>query len=145
MCQEDSRAIVKHCYQKSNPFSAWTMSNNYELVMFYCGDFLKDCCWFSGPYEVYYSKKLDTVCIVARENEVLRCLDVFGHPNCTLTEILSNFARPAIQSIALEFCPKQKNGCQCAPLDSEDTLFLLKGKENLFAEHKMMFPTLSHA
>lgn len=138
MSSMKSRELLKSCYRKSNPFSVLNMIDNYELLMFYCGGALRDC--------VYYSEKLDTVCIVVQENGESCCLDIFGSPNCTLESIISRVAIPTAKSVALGFTPKNAMGYTCRlKIDDDDTLFILKDKENIFSDKKVIFPTLSHA
>lgn len=137
MDKEENRNILKRCYQKSNPFSALPMNDNYGLLMFYCGAFLKNC--------VYYSQNLDTVCVAMQNENTLFCFDIFGLPNCTLKEIVSSVADTDTTTVLLGFTPKDLESCTCEEMESEDTLFVLAEKDNIFKENKVMFPTLSHA
>lgn len=134
--KEDSE-ILKQCYQKSNPFSAFPMKDNYGLLMFYCGGPMKDC--------VYYSKEKGVVCIAIEKEDTLFCYEIFGGDTCSMEEILSGVISPGTEKIVLGFTPKETKGTTCLQLDSEDTLFILSGKENIFMENKVMFPLLSHA
>lgn len=135
-CDSD-RNLLKQCYQRSNPFAELPMQNNYGLLMFYCGSFLKDC--------VYYSRALDMVCIASQEGSTLLCHDIYGAPTCTVQQVICRMAAPGTKQVQLGFTPKDTQGCICSPIDSDETLFVLDGGENLFKDNYISFPELSHA
>ena len=137
MGREEDRRTLLRCYRKSNPFSALAFCQNEELLMFYCGAFLKD--------SVYYSPELDMAGIAEQEGDTLLCHDLFGEGACSLAQAVSRLAAPGTTRAVLHFTPKETAGCLCAPLEGEDTLFILRGKENIFRAEKAMFPSLSHA
>lgn len=130
--------FLKKYYAKSNPFSALPMIDNYELLMFHCSSFMKDC--------VFYCEDFDAV-IIANENQnTLTCFDVYCHSDKSLGNILSAFASTNINMVILGFSPKDMSHCSLSVIDNENnTLFLLKNKDNIFSDNKIMFPTLSHA
>ena len=137
MDQEKDREVLKRCYQKSNPFSALPMNGNYGLLMFYCSSYMKDC--------VDYSPQLDTVCVATQSGGVLACLHIFGTPPCTMEDVISLAAGSETKFSLLGFPPKHAEKCTCAEKESEETLFVLQGKDNIFVQNKVMFPALSHA
>ena len=52
MEQPGDRALLRRCYEASNPLSRLSVKNNYGLLMFYCFGFMKDCVYYSereGP------------------------------------------------------------------------------------------------
>ncbi len=68
------------------PFSALqVVVENFGLLMFYCGSFLKDC--------VYYIPQQNAVAVARQEGPVLQCMDIFGGSD--LEEILSQTAARA--------------------------------------------------
>lgn len=140
MNKPGDRETLRHCYQKSNPFSALSANNNYELLMFHCITFMSGC--------IYYSKELDTVCIMSQEEGTLICHDIYGSPNIPLDLIISSLAPASTEQVVLGFTPKtSENGffTRIDHIENDSTLFLLNNKENIFKGHQAMFPTLSHA
>lgn len=140
MDEQESRDILKRCYKKSNPFSALPMEDNYGLLMFYCGAFMKDC--------VYYSKEFDVICVAEQEEEKLICFDIFGEQTLSMEQIVSNIAEEGTKMVVFGFTPmktKEGNFLKIDSVENDATLFVLKEKENIFSTHKIMFPELSHA
>ncbi|WP_130892174.1 GNAT family N-acetyltransferase [Fusobacterium ulcerans] len=134
---EKDNEILKKCYRKSNPFSILPMKNNYGLLMFYCSSFMKD--------SIYYSKKYDIVCIAEKEENTLICFDIFGNNICSMEEVIFSIPLKNIKEVTLGFTPKNREKYFSSQIINEDTLFVLKGKENIFKNNKIMFPLLSHA
>lgn len=134
---EKDNEILKKCYRKSNPFSILPMENNYGLLMFYCGSFMKD--------SIYYSEKYDIVCIAEKEENTLICFDIFGNNICSMEEVIFSIPLKNIKEVILGFTPKNREKYFNSQIINEDTLFVLKGKENIFKNNKVMFPLLSHA
>lgn len=140
MDKQESRDILKNCYENSNPFSALPMEDNYGLLMFYCGTFMKDC--------VYYSEEFDMVCVAQQEGERLICFDIFGKQTLTMEQIVSSIAGEGTKDVVFGFTPKEQEIGKFLKIDrakNDTTLFVLKEKENIFSTHQAMFPELSHA
>lgn len=138
MEQPGDRALLRRCYEASNPFSRLSVKNNYGLLMFYCSGFMKDC--------VYYSEKREAAVVAEQQGDALRCLDVFGGAGAALPDILNELAGEKTRRVVLGFSPQETEGCACEGIgNEEDTLFLYGQKENLFRENRLMFPLLSHA
>ncbi len=135
----NGRKTLLHYFSQSNPYSLFSMVRNEGLLLFYCGNFMKD--------SVFYSSKMDVVCIAEqKQNGTLVCYDIFGPSQSPLEEILSALAAPQTMQAELGFTPLQANPAYFSLIDDkDDTLFLLSGKENIFDGQKIMFPTLSHA
>lgn len=131
------RELLKHCYHMSNPYSQLPMRDNYGLLMFYCADFMKDC--------IYYSKEYDTACIAQVDGDTLTCFDILGKGGVSMHTILSKLSETGIRQATLGFTPSDTQTCICTPMEGEDTLFVFSKKENLFSEHKVRMPALSHA
>ena len=81
-------ALLRACYKQGNPFSALQVVENFGLLMFYCGSFLKDC--------VYYIPQQNAVAVARQEGPVLQCMDIFGGSD--LEEILSQTAAPGTEA-----------------------------------------------
>lgn len=132
--------ILHTHYQKSNPFSALPLLDNWGLIMFYCSNFLKDA--------VYYSEERSAVVIAEQDGEVLLIYDIFADPGITLEEAAGAVpgASDAGCDVRLGFAPKDAPPSGASPLKEDDTtLFVLAEKENIFKMHKTMLPLLSRA
>lgn len=125
-------------YAQSNPFSALTMENNVYLLMFHCLMFLRD--------NLYYSEKYDAVVIAEVNGDNLFCYDIYTQAGCQRSDILGAFAADGIKTVTFGFTPRSAENSSIRPSQEEDTtLFVLKGKENLFIDNKITFPHLSRA
>ena len=129
------RELLRSCYLKSNPFSQLTVVNNFELLMFYSISFMKNC--------IFYLKKFDAVIIAEYEDTVMACYDIFCDPHQELDAILSASAKEDTAFADLGFSPVSVG--TCVPTEEKgDTLFLLKGKENIWKGRQLTFPHLFH-
>ncbi len=127
-------------YQCSSPITptALAIKDNYELLMFYCTSLMKDC--------VYFLEDFDAVIIASNKNEILTCYDIFSDGNHAMIEMVSRVAESQIRTVVFGFTPVEHAAFHSRILEEEDTtLFVLKGKDNWFVNHQMMFPVLSHA
>lgn len=131
-------ALLRSHYAMGNPFSALPMADNFGLLMFYCGSFLKGCVWFVPEQ--------DAVVIAERRGNELLCHDIFCPPGRDLEAILLAAAGPETERAALGFTPLDTSRWAVQPLCEEDTaLFVLEGKEDPFAAAPCRMPSLSHA
>lgn len=137
MDQAKNRQLLKQLYQVSNPFSKLSVTDNYGLLMFYCGNFMKDC--------VYYSVKRNLAVIAIQNSTNLECLDIFGETELTLTEVLSEVASETMEMVHLGFTPPKTVGMSLKKINSDEQLFVYSAKENIFINNQLMFPLLSHA
>ncbi len=138
MSRASDRAFLKRYYTKSNPYSALTIEDNYELLMFYCASSMKD--------RVYFLEDFDAVIIASNKNEILTCYDIFSNGGHALIDMVSRVAESQIRTVFFGFTPAEHASFHSQILEEEDTtLFVLKGKDNWFVDHQVMFPALSHA
>ncbi len=135
MTQHKNHALLQHYYSLGNPLSDFTLKDNFELLMFYCLNDLKDC--------VYYSKQLDLIMIVQEEENTLLCYDILGRTDASLEEIIASFSILNSPHVTLGFTPKDTKGYTIMPLE-ENHLFITKDMLTHFDKQKM-FPLLSHA
>lgn len=136
-CEQDKALLLKK-YQESNPFSSLPMELNNGLLMFYCSQFMKE--------NLYYIEACDAVVILEYEDSKLLCYDIYGGSQHSMEEILSSVALENTKTVVFGFTPKQSGEYEVIPfLEDDTTLFVLAEKENLFADHRLMFPLLSHA
>lgn len=132
----DRELLLKH-YAQSNPFAALTVVGNPGLLMFYCTRFYKT--------NVYYLEEGEVVAIIEHEEGTMTCHDIFGNNSQSLHHILSSLMDNNTQQVNLGFTPRDITGFTIQPLKDDDlTLFVLDKKENIFATHQLMIPTLSH-
>ena len=138
MSRAIDRELLKRYYTKSNPYSALTMEDNYELLMFYCSSSMKDC--------VYFLEDFDAVIIASNKNEILTCYDIFGNGDHALIDMVSKVAELQVRTVVFGFTPAKHAAFHSQILKEEDTtLYILKEKDNWFENNQMMFPSLSHA
>jgi GNAT superfamily N-acetyltransferase len=132
------KKLLLDIYKFSNPFSALPVENNDGLLMFYCSQFMRE--------NIYYIDQYKAVVVAEYEDGNLICYDIFCEGKCTIEDILCTMAQQNTKIATLGFTPKLINDFQITELQEDGTtLFVLKGKENLFKENKLMFPLLSHA
>ncbi|MFV0351474.1 MAG: GNAT family N-acetyltransferase [Oscillospiraceae bacterium] len=138
MEQEKDRAVLYAKYQEGNPFASFLINDNWELLMFYCISSMQNC--------VYYIKSLDAVVVAEQEGGVLTVFDIYGSSALNLKALLKKITAPGCTEIRFGFALKETQKAQLLPLQAEDTtLFVLKGKENIFEKNKTMLPLLTHA
>lgn len=130
--------LLNRYHQKANPYSTLDMIGNKGLVMFHCSSYLKDC--------LYYLEDCQAVVIAAQEAGELICYDVYVDGRAKLTSLLARLVTGNGQMVRFGFALKDEpQSAALSPLSNDEALFLLEGRENLFANHKIMFPLLSHA
>ena len=134
----EDRALLQRCYRRSNPFSRLPLLDNEGLLMFYCTSHMRD--------RVYYLPERETIFIASYDGGTMFCYDIYGGRGQTLEEILAAASPPQIHTASLGFTPICTEAGRLSPLLEEDeTLFILRGKENIFKGSRLMFPRLSHA
>ena len=133
---EDWNLIIKS-YIRGNPFSELKVDNLSQFV-FHCIQFRMN--------DVYYIEQYDAVAVVKYDNKRLNCNDVFADADLQLDDILGIMANENTDHVCLGFSPKLKAGYIIEESQEEDNhLFVLKGKENIFKDNKVMFPMMSRA
>lgn len=138
MSIEDDKNLLLETYKYSNPFSALPMEGNDGLLMFYCSQYMRE--------NIYYIEQYNAVVIAEYADENLVCYDIFCPNSCQIDELLCIMAHENTKVAILGFTPKHIDNYVVTELKENDTtLFILKGKENLFKENKIMFPLLSHS
>lgn len=138
MSLQSSIDLLRTCYRMGSPHAKLTVIDNFELLMFYCGSYRKD--------DVYYSPKLNVICIAAQEGKKVQLLDTFGGKGSSLEELAGMLPFEDYDSVVLGFTPKEQEHCGCERLEEDDdTLFVYREKENLFSSSKIRLPQLSHA
>ena len=84
MDSPDDVALLRHYYEKSNPFSPLRVEHNFGLLMFYCSAFMK--------HFVYYSAKNEAVVIAMQNGPVLICFDLFCDVGKSLSTLVNELA-----------------------------------------------------
>ena len=140
MANKSDIETLQKFYQKSNPFSELPMTDNWELLMFYCSSFMKN--------SIYFVADADAVVIAEQDKDILTVFDVYCENTVTLTDVISAIVNvhSARTQVRLGFAPKSATNSDLSLLHEENTtLFVFEGKENIFKNNKTMFPLLSHA
>ncbi len=132
-----NRDLLYDYARNTKPFGQLSMSENADLVMFYCTSFLKG--------NVYRIKALGVIVVAMFNEGQLHLWDVFGKHEVELDQVINALASVEIKSVLLGFTPKDQTGYVVKELISDDTLFVQQDKADLFLENKLMFPLLSHA
>lgn len=129
--------LLKNYYEKKNPFSKVQVINNSGLLMFYCSWIMKD--------NIYYSEQYDAIVIAEQDGDSLNCYDIYCDQGKNLFDILSSVVTIDTKRVNLKFTPVDSSNLEVTLADDlNDTLFVLKGKENLFQQDKILFPEISH-
>ncbi|PLO96372.1 GNAT family N-acetyltransferase, partial [Klebsiella pneumoniae] len=137
MDSADDVALLRHYYEKSNPFSPLRVEHNFGLLMFYCSAFMK--------HFVYYSAKNEAVVIAMQNGPVLICFDLFCDVGKSLSTLVNELADDHVYQAILGFTPSEDRLGEYEKIEGEDILFVYDQKENLFKDRKLMFPLLAHA
>lgn len=133
---EDWNLIIKS-YIRGNPFSELKVDNLSQFV-FHCIQFRMN--------DIYYIEQYDAVAVVKHDKNMLNCYDVLADSNLWLDNILGILANKNTDHACLGFTPELKAGYIIGESQEEDNhLFVLKGKENIFKDNRVMFPMLSRA
>lgn len=130
-------ALLEQYYTKGNPFSDRPMLDNFGLLMFYCGSFMKDC--------VYYSKEFDCIAIASFQDDRMILYELFCNAGQEMKTLFSAAARANTRTVEFGFMPKTRNQCRIQKAVTDDQLFVYSRKENMFRNERMMLPALSHA
>lgn len=137
MDMQSNRDLLYQYAKNSNLFGKLSLHENADLVMFYCITFLKD--------NVFFIKSLDAIVIATFDNNIFYLWDIFSKQDVDLDEIISILSNSATQEVILGFTPLDLSSFSVREITGKDTLFIQKGKTNIFNENKIMFPLLSHA
>lgn len=133
----DDWNLIMQKYALSNPFSRVT-TDNLGAFVFHCIQ--------SFTNDIYYIEQFEAVVIAEHDGDTFKCYDIFTDYNCNLKDILGALTLEKTKIVFLGFTPKSSENFIIEPSQEEDThLFVLKDKENIFKEDKIMFPMLSRA
>ena len=134
---EKDREILREYYEKGNPFSEIQETEDFGLLMFAWGAFLRNC--------VAYLEQEEAVVLYSQEGKVLRVWDVYCEKDRCLTDILSQVGTKETETVLLEFTPVKKDDFEVQKQDDEDdVLFIWKERKNYFQGRKILFPVISH-
>lgn len=138
MAIQSNRDMMHGYVKNSKLFGKLSMNQNADLVLFYCtSSLLKE--------RVYYSKSLDAIAVATFKNNQLHLWDVFSPSTVELDEVIYSLAGSETKEVFLGFTPKDCSSCEVKAVIGEDILFVQENKTELFDNHKIMFPLLSHA
>ena len=123
--------------QKSCPGSAFALTDNSELPMFYLTQSMRE--------NVYYDKGLDVFAVAETEGERLLLYEVFAEKEVDIHKVIEAFGRE-IREAVLGFTPVDSTGFTAGKVQEEDTSFFIKGKGlEDFASWGVRIPLLANA
>jgi len=138
MANVQNQELVYKIVQQAVTFSKISMTDNDELVMFYCTSFMAD--------QVYYIEDEDVVVIYKLEEDTLFLYDVFSHNTVELEHIIQTIASNQTKKVVFGFTPMDLSNYGKNLLKEGDTTLFIKGdKKSPFGLEDLMFPVLSHA
>lgn len=141
MSDESDLSILKEKYRIGNPFSVFESVHNFELLLFYCGSFMSE--------SVYYLEDYDLVVILQKEENTLRCFEVYGEATVNQEELFKMIQclSPNVNVLELGFTPKVSKGLESNRIESYDHLFILNGEPfaKAIKQNRYLLPLLSHA
>lgn len=134
---EKDREIIKNCYECGNPFSRIQDVNDFGLLMFYCMAPMKDM--------VYYSPSCHAVIIAEQKGKEFHCYDIFCGREHNLNCVLAAAAPAQTECVVFHFTPEGRGDYIVSETgEGADTLFVYSDCIKIFADHKLLFPELSH-
>jgi Predicted acyltransferase len=136
MENEVDKKLLQFFYKQSNPYSAFSMEDNYGLLMFYCDSFLSN--------NLYYSEQDQVIVVAEQDGIIFTCWDIFGSTRLPLQTILNQLVGKET-TVQLGFTPMLNDLQFHVRKENDETLFVYRTSENLFSDRKLMFPLLSHA
>ncbi len=133
-----NRELVVEKINCSVPIAKLSMLKNPGLIMFYCTSFMMD--------NVYYLREKDVIVIAELDGDTLYLQDIFSSSEANIDDIIKSLTNKEVKKVVLGFTPND-SGSYCVNLLKEEgtTLFVMKDKEDLFQNNKLIFPMLSHA
>lgn len=133
-----NRELLVEKINSSVPIAKLSMLKNPELIMFYCTYFMMD--------NVYYLREKDVIVIAELDGDTLYLQDIFSSSEANIDDIIKSLTNKEVKKVVLGFTHND-SGSYCVNLLKEEgtTLFVMKDKEDLFKNTKLMFPILSHA
>lgn len=150
MDKAEERKVFTRCYHQLNPFSSFPSVDCEELALFYAMGFRKD--------DIYYFSTLGVVVVAQIKEDCMMIEDIYGNIKqeeqedkmellLTIMDGILRYNNKEGEDIRVQFgfTPiKELEELKMEPLiEEDDTLYLLKGKENLFATNQLRFPILS--
>lgn len=134
----EDKQLLESIIDNSIVNSKLYVEENKNLIMFYCLGFLKEC--------IYYIKEYNVIAICEYEDDTLNINDIFCNRKFDLEKVINVLIDDKTKRVNLGFTPIDIDGYRKNMLDDKnDTLFVLKDKENIFKNNYLMFPILSHA
>lgn len=129
--------ILHAHYRMGNPYAALAVPDAFGLAMFHIMNFMKD--------SVYHLPDSGMVAVAEYEGDALLLYDVYGAGGLPLAESIAPLVRDGAGRVDLGFAYKDADPGTATLRQAEDTtLFVYAGKENLFAQARVMMPLLSY-
>ncbi len=136
MENRDEWERLENVVENGVSYSAFEMTNDKELVMFYIINFMRTC--------VYYIRSIDTYVIAEIKGETLIIHSVYSDRMVDLNKVIKSFGK-TIRMVILEFKPYDVEEFDMQEFHREDSTLFAIGKDfQLFEERKLIFPYLTH-
>ena len=132
----EDKKFLYNMIKSSIPLFKISMTENPELVMFYCLSFMKD--------SVYYIKSLNAVVIAEYEKNTVYIHDVFSSVKIDLNSIINIMTLHGSEKVILGFAPEEKGFQNSVEIDRNNVLFVYNKNKVIFDYMKLKFPDLSH-
>lgn len=140
MNEQSNRDKLYDYAKNTKAIGKLSMQENADLILFYCITVFKD--------DVYYSEPLDVIVVAKFDNDQLHLLDAYRMTDVSLDDVIDSLCNDITKTVLLGFTPKDCSSFEIRQINEElkdDVLFIQNGKNKLFDENKLMFPSLSHA
>lgn len=133
------RELFREIYKASENFGKVDMANNFELLIFNCGNFLKD--------KIYYNKEIETIIICDQKRNHLLVYGIYSKKSYddVMNQIFT-YSDINNKCVKFGFTPKKSKGNLKIEefANRELPLFIHEDGENIFGDNRLMFPLLSH-
>ena len=135
----DDVSLIVRNYRLANPFPFAALKvNNISQFLFHCFHFHQD--------DIFYHEQANAVVILGQEEGEWVCYDILTDFCGPLDNILGALVKESTEHVRLGFTPAATVHCFAAPSKEADNhLFVFAEKENIFKDHKVLFPLFSRA
>lgn len=118
-----------------------TMQDNAGLVMFYSQYFEP----FSVKENLFYIEGLQAIAVAEYEEDTLVLYDILTTENIAIDDVLHALALEGTREVILQCMPIASEKYEVSLFKEEDsTLMIMADNSELFRNHKLIFPMLSH-
>lgn len=135
MDSADDVVLLRHYYERSNPFSPLRVEHSLGPLVSYCSASMR--------HSVYYSVKNEAAVIAVQSGSMLTCLDLFYEEDKSLSMLVSELADGHAYQAILGSIPNEDRLDEYEKIEGENILFVYDQEEDLLKGRKLMFPLLA--